>query len=58
MISNTKIALLMQLILASKESLAVLEQSIKVGDEKKVEEIKKNLTKLNKSIQKTISQAR
>ncbi len=55
MISNDKIAFLMQLIMSSKESIIVLEQALRIEDEKRVEQIKKNLTKLNKSIQKIIA---
>ncbi len=54
MITNNKIALLMQLILSSKESVTALEQALKTGDEKKVNEIKFNLKELNKAIKKKI----
>ena len=54
MISNDKIAFLTQLVLSSKESALMLEQALRVGDEKKVEEIKKDLIKLNKNIKKIL----
>lgn len=54
MISDDKIAFLMHLILSSKESITILEQALKIGDEKKVEEIKKNLVNLNKNIKGTL----
>lgn len=56
MISQDKIALLMHLIISSKESLIALEQTLKIGDEKKVEEIKNSLIKLNKAIKKNLDQ--
>ena len=54
MITNDKIALLMQLILSSKESVLTLEQALRMGDEKKVNEIKTDLKELNKAIKKKI----
>lgn len=56
MISVDKIAFLMHLILSSKESSIALEQALKVGDEKKVEEIKKNLISLNKDIKRRLAE--
>ncbi|UZE94008.1 MAG: hypothetical protein IB618_00310 [Candidatus Pacearchaeota archaeon] len=56
MISSDKIASLMQLILSSKESTIALEQALKVGDEKKVEEIKKDIITLNRNIKKNLSE--
>ncbi len=54
MITNARIAFLMQLILSSKESTLALEQVLRVGDEKKVEEIKKDLANLNKAIKRKL----
>ncbi len=56
MISQDKIAFLMHLIISSKESLIALEQALKIGDEKKVEEIKNSLIKLNKATKKNLDQ--
>jgi len=56
MITSDRIALLMQLILSSKESVTALEQALRIGDEKRVEEIKKDLITLNKAIKRKLTE--
>ena len=56
MISSDKAASLMQLILSSKEITGFLEQALRSGNEKKIEELKENLSDLNKNIKKILDE--
>lgn len=56
MIKVDKVAFLMQLILSSKEALVALEQALRVGDAKRVEEVKKEFISLNQTIKKSLSE--
>lgn len=56
MIPSNKAASLMQLILSSKEITGFLEQALRSGNEKKIEELKENLSDLNKNIKKILDE--
>lgn len=56
MLSEEKILILSQLILAEKEAILSLEKAISLKDNNKIELLKHNLLKLNEEIAKNIAQ--
>jgi len=54
MISQQKITFLMQLVLSAQETVVLVDEASRVGDEAKLEELKKALAKLNDEISRNL----
>lgn len=54
MISQQKITFLMQLVLSAQETMVLLEEASRMGNESKVEELKSTLARLNDEISKNL----